>query len=104
VTTRDARKSPVVAQPGETATERAQRLFLWRAQAIPGVVLVEPLRDQTIGEQAYRVYVRDGDLDAEYDVYRVQGEVYDEVPEARLAVELLEESDLPMRGSNAANR
>jgi hypothetical protein len=94
--------SSVVTVPKETARERANRLFRTRVKELPGVVLVETFGREPLGEQLIRVYVRDGDLDAEYRVYRVQGEVYDEVPEARLALELLEESDIPKCAVNSA--
>jgi hypothetical protein len=103
VTPQQAARTTGITAPKETARERASRLFLARVRDVPGVVLVETFGGETLGEQSVRVYVRDGDLDAEYGVYRVQGEVYDEVPEARLGLELLEESDIPKYAANAAS-
>ena len=85
-------------EPEGTDTEKGNRLFLERVRDVPGVVHVEPVGGKTIGEQSFMVYVRDGDLDAEYGVYRVKGEVYDRYPDARLCVELLEQSDIPEDG------
>src|SRR5947207_13356434 len=84
-----------------TETEKANRLFLERVRQIPGVVHVEPDGGQTMGEQSFRVYLRDGDLDAEYCVYDLKGELYDTYPEARLRVLVLEASDLPEAASGA---
>lgn len=83
------------ADPGATENAKAKRLFLRRAQEVPGVVHVEPFGGQAIGEQSFIVYVRDGDITAEYGVYAVEREVYGQYPEAWLHVELLEQSDLP---------
>ena len=66
------------------------------------MVQVETFGGQAIGEQSFRVYVRDSDLDAEYGVYQVQGEIYDQFPEARLTVELLEQSDIPKASPTAS--
>jgi hypothetical protein len=78
-----------------TETEKANHLFLEKVRGIPGVVHVEPFGGKTIGGQALRAYVRDGDLDAEYAVYEAQREVYHHHPDARLRVDVLEESDIP---------
>jgi hypothetical protein len=92
-------------EPEGTDTEKGNRLFLERVRHVPGVVHVEPFGGKTIGEQSFMVYVRDGDLDAEYGVYRVKGEVYDRYRDAQLRVELLEQSDIPEGhpGAPAAN-
>ncbi len=78
-----------------TESEKAIRLFLHRIQSVPGVVHVEPFGGTGPGETSFRVYVRDGDIAAEYGVYEVTGEVYDQHPGGRLRVEVLEQSDLP---------
>jgi hypothetical protein len=83
------------ADPGATVNTKAKRMFLRRVQEIPGVVHVEPIGGQVIGEQSFIVYVRDGDIAAEYRVYELEGEVYGQYPEAYLTVDLLEESDIP---------
>jgi hypothetical protein len=82
------------ADPGATVNTKAKRMFLRRVQEIPGVVHVEPFGGQVIGEQSFIVYVRDGDIAAEYRVYELEGEVYGQYPEAYLTVDLLEESDI----------
>jgi hypothetical protein len=84
-----------------TETAKANLLFGERAQEIPGVVLVEPFGGQTIGEQSFRVYLRNGDLDAEYRIYDLMGEICDNFPAARLRVCVLEESDLTETVSTA---
>jgi hypothetical protein len=81
------------ADPEGAVTERAGRLFLGKVRHMPGVARVEPLSTGALETQRFRVYVRD--VDAEYAVYQAQREVYDQHPEARLDVEILEEADLP---------
>ena len=83
------------AEREETETEKGNRWFLERVRGVPGVVHVEPFRGKTLGEQSFAVYVRDGDVAAEYGVYAVEGEVYNRYPDAQLRVEILEQSDLP---------
>jgi hypothetical protein len=78
-----------------TENEKANQLFLERVRQIPGVIHVEPYGGQVIGEQSFRVYLRNGDLDAEYCVYDLKGEMHVNFPDARLEVYVLEESDLP---------
>lgn len=62
--------------------------------AITGVVRVEACGNGQAGEQPVYVYVRDGDTEAEYAVYRLRGQMYDQFPEAHLEIALFEESDL----------
>lgn len=76
-------------------TQKANQLFLERIRTSPGVVHVEPFGGANCGGQSFRVYLRDGDLKAEYGVYELTGEILDQYPEARLDVTVLEESDLP---------
>jgi hypothetical protein len=79
----------------QTVAEKANTLFAQLVKNVPGVVHVEPFGGEVIGEQSFRVYVRDGDLDAETGVYQAKGQVYDRYPNAALCVEVLEQSDLP---------
>lgn len=79
----------------ETLAAQANGLFLQLVKNVPGVVRVEPLGGTTVGEQSFRVYVRDSDAEAERAVYETKGRVYDRYPDAGLDVEVLEESDLP---------
>ena len=79
----------------ETLAAQANSLFLQLVKNVPGVVHFEPFGGVAIGEQSFRVYVRDGDLAAERAVSQAKGSVYDRYPEAGLDVEVLEESDLP---------
>jgi len=102
VETRDGERTAAVhadgydggVDPGATENAKAKRMFLRRVQEIPGVVHVQPFGGQTIGEQSFIVYVRDGDMTAEYGVYGVERAIYGQYPEARLTVEILEQSDL----------
>ena len=78
-------------QDGPTDTEKANALFLSRVQQMPGVLCVEPYGGRTVGEQPFRVYVRKDDLEAEYAVYDLRGELYEQYSSARLDVWVLEE-------------
>jgi hypothetical protein len=63
------------------------------------VVQVEPYGGETIGEQSFRVYLRDGDVEAEYGVYHLKAEIYTQFPDACLTVSVFEESDLVRLGT-----
>ncbi len=77
-----------------TETERANRMFKEEVARLPGIVRVETLGGETIGEQWFQVYIRPGDLQAEYSVYDLRGKVYDCYPTARLAESwVIEEAD-----------
>ncbi len=80
-------------QPRLTETQEANYQFLERIQQIAGVVQVEPNGGETAGEQTIIVYIQDGNVDAEYRVYELKGELYERYPGARLVVSILEESD-----------
>jgi hypothetical protein len=77
----------------EAVTEQAGRQLVGKLRNLPGVLRVEPLSTKALGTYAFRVYVRD--VDAEYAVYQAQRDLYNQHPEARLDVEILEEADLP---------
>ena len=80
--------------PEETIAAKANTLFEQLVRQVPGVVHVEAFGGEAAGEQSFRVYVGDDDLDAESGVYQAKGRVYDQYPEAALDVEVLEQSDL----------
>jgi hypothetical protein len=82
----------------ETLAAQANDLFLHLIKIVPGVVHVETFGGAAVGEQSFRIYVRDGNPEAERAVYQTKGTVYDRYPEAGLDVEVLEESDLPQVG------
>jgi hypothetical protein len=88
------------AATGPSLAEGANLLFLELVRRLSGVVHVEAVGAETVGEQAFRVYVRDGDLTAERAVYLAKGSVYDAFPDAVLDVEVLEESDLSQAGTD----
>jgi hypothetical protein len=73
----------------------ANRLFFEQAQQLPGILRVEPYGGEIIGERAFRVYLRENDLDAEYSVYQLKGRLYDLYPHARLDVSVFEAVDAP---------
>jgi hypothetical protein len=81
----------------EAATEirEANCLFFEQAQQLPGILRVEPCRGETLGDQAFRVYFRENDLDAEYSIYQLKGKIYDRYPLARLDVTVFEAVDTP---------
>jgi hypothetical protein len=85
----------------DTLAVQANDLFLQLIKIVPGVVHVEPFGGVVAGEQSFRVYVRDGDPEAERAVYQTKGAVYDRYPDAGLDVEVLEESDLPQASHEA---
>ena len=85
--------------------EEANTLFAQLVKKVPGVVRIESSGGETVGEQAFRVYVRPGDLDAEYGVYQTECDVYHQHPEARLDVVVLkqlEPPEEPQEGTSAS--
>jgi hypothetical protein len=80
---------------GLTETERANQLFLKRVQRLPGILRVERYGGQTLGEQAFTVYVREADLDTPYAVYDLEREIYASYPHVRLDVSVFEEAEEP---------
>jgi hypothetical protein len=80
--------------PMGTNTDRALRRFMTQVRNLPGVLRVEQGGSQAMSEQAIRVYLREGDTDAEYRVYHLKGEIYRRYPEARLDVDIAEDNDV----------
>lgn len=74
-------------------TEQAKSEFLDRVNELTGVLRVERDSDKPIAEQAFRVFVGVSDIDAEYRVYGLKGELYRRFPEARLDAEVFEDPD-----------
>src|SRR3954462_10737137 len=95
-----ANERPSAVTSEQTLAEQTSRLFLELVRSLPGVVHVETCGAEAIGEQSFRVYVRDSNLSAERAVYQAKGSVYDVYPDATLDVEVLEESDLLRAGVN----
>src|SRR5437588_10602813 len=90
---RQGQARQLVTPHGATDTEKANSLFLEQAQRMPGVLRVEPYGGKTIGEQSFRVFVRKEDIETEYRIYDLQGELYERYPGVRLDVWVLEEQD-----------
>jgi hypothetical protein len=78
-----------------TQIREANRLFFEQAQQLPGILRVEPRGGSIIGEQAFWVYFRENDLDAEYSTYQLKGKIYDLYPRARLDVSVFEDTHSP---------
>jgi hypothetical protein len=78
---------------GGEATEKAKREFYRRASRLEGVLRVERDNHKPVAEQSFSVYVHQGDLEAEYRVYELKGELYRRYPEARLDAEVFEVQD-----------
>ena len=89
-----------------TPAEEANTLFAQLLKQVPGVVRVESSGGETSGEQAFQVYVRPSDLDAEYGVYQAECDVYHKHPEARLDVVVLKQLEPPEepQGGTSASR
>ena len=85
-----ARNDPLGA---ETDQETANRLFLQRAELLPGVLWVEQHEDRVSGERSFRIYVRHGDRGAQYAVYRLEAEIYHLHPRVYLDVRVVAEID-----------
>jgi hypothetical protein len=78
-----------------TPVDEANTLFAELVKKVPGVLRVESSEGEAIGRPAFRVYVRPGAIDAEYEVYQVECDVYHRHPESRLDVVVLKQLDLP---------
>jgi hypothetical protein len=78
----------------ETEQEAANRLFLQRAELLPGVVRVEQHQDRSSGERSFRIYVRHGDRSAQYAVYQLEAEIYQLHPQAYLDVRVTAVGDV----------
>lgn len=76
---------------GQSDQEGANRLFLERAELLPGVLRVDQHEDVISGERSFRVYVRHGDRDAQYAVYQLEAEIYHLHPSTYLEVRVMAE-------------
>jgi hypothetical protein len=74
-------------------TEHAKSEFLDRVNELAGVLRVERDSDKPIAEQTFRVFVGVSDIEAEYRIYDLKGELYRRFPEARLDAEVFEDAD-----------
>jgi hypothetical protein len=84
--------SQLHAEPAETQSNLAQakRFFLGEVVRIPGVVEVVASGGDTLAGQAFTVYIRPGDLQAERSVYELEGRTYDRFEDGLLEVHLAE--------------
>ena len=78
--------------PPKSQTEQAKAEFLRRVIKLTGVLRVERNSDKLIAEQTFRVFVGEADIDAEYRVYDLKGELYRRFPKAHLDVEVFEDT------------
>jgi hypothetical protein len=75
-----------VSQTGQAKSE-----FLDRVTGLTGVLRVERDSDKPIAEQTFQVFVAVSDIEAEYRIYDLKGELYRRFPEARLDAEVFED-------------
>jgi hypothetical protein len=74
--------------------ERANQLFLERAELLPGILRMEQHEDRITRDRSFRISVRDGDRDTEYAIYGLEAEIYHLYPRTYLNVRVLAERDI----------
>jgi hypothetical protein len=80
-----------MALQAKAPTETASQLFAAQVQRLPGVLRVDRTDDLT-GKEAFRVYVRTGDREARYAVYRLEADTYKRFEGVSLDIHVVEEA------------
>jgi hypothetical protein len=77
-----------------TNTEKANQEFFDRVRRIAGVAEVETRGGEALSERSFIVYLERRDIEVEYSVYELKGQMLDRYPGARLDVLVLQQNPL----------
>jgi hypothetical protein len=84
-----ATQRELVVPEVEANPRAAEQQFRERVKQLPEALRVEEHEDMTTGLPSFRIYVRQGDREAQHAVYELEAELYQRYPGASLDVQVL---------------